>query len=278
VTLRIEVALPLEDVREDRVSGLHRMPEGAPGRDRHVEVLGFRHDLTHRAAHAGDLAADDADGRALGRLRLRDVVPLHLAVARVHHLVARGEVRPELEAPHPALAVALRHLLVDDAAARRHPLHVSRRDDAAVPEAVPVLHVARQHVRDRLDAAVRVPGEPADVLGRVVRAEVVEEEERVELRHLVVAEHPLQVDAGALDGRLRLPDLLDPADVGHRRLLTYGSAMTGRPAQARRSSETPESRTARTTRLTWSPCRARCRTAASGRGADRNLPRGSASL
>src|SRR5213595_60027 len=163
--------------------------------------------------------AGDTDGRALGRRRLRDVVPLHLSVARIHHLVARGEVRPELETPHPALAVALRHLLVDDAAAGGHPLHVPRRDDAAVPEAVPVLHVAGEDVRDRLDAAVRVPGEPADVLGRVVRTEVVEEEERVELRYLVVAEHALQADAGALDGRFCLPDLLDPADVGHRRLL-----------------------------------------------------------
>src|SRR2546428_111684 len=50
--------------------------------------------------------------------------------------------------------------------------------------------------------------------------------------------------------------------------------MTGRPAQARGSSETPESRAARTARSTWSPCRARCRTAASARGAGRNPPRG----
>src|SRR5439155_7332200 len=110
----------------------------------------------------------------------------------------------------------LRHRLVDDAAPGRHPLHVSRPDDPAIPETVTVLHVAGEHVGDRLHSPVRVPGEAATVRRRIVRAEVIEEEERIELRHLVEAEGSPQLHAGALDGRLAPPDLLDPTCLGHR--------------------------------------------------------------
>ena len=77
------------------------------------------------------------------------------------------------------LGVALGHLLVDDAAAGGHPLHVARRDHAAVAEAVAVLDVAAQHVGDGLDPAVGMPGEALQVLLGLVGAEVVEQQERV---------------------------------------------------------------------------------------------------
>ena len=47
-----------------------------------------------------------------------------------------------------------------------------------------------EHVGDRLDAAVRVPGEPRQVPLGVGVAEIVQQEERVQLRHLLVAEGP----------------------------------------------------------------------------------------
>src|SRR5262249_343500 len=145
----------------------------------------------------------------------RDLIVLHLLVAGVHHLVTRGKIRPELEAPHPTLAVSLRHLLMNDAASGGHPLHVAGSDHPPVAEAVTMLHVACQHAGDRLHPPMRVPGEAALVLGRLVGTEIVEEEEGVELRDLLEAEGPPEMHARTLDGRLALPDLLDPTCRGH---------------------------------------------------------------
>ena len=107
---------------------------------------------------------------------------------------------------HAAVRVALRHLLVQDAAAGRHPLHVAGAEAAAVAEAVAVLDVAGEHVGDRLDAAVRMPRKAGEIVARVVVAEVVEEQERIELRGVAEAERALQLDAGAFDGGLRVND------------------------------------------------------------------------
>ena len=62
--------------------------------------------------------------------------------------------------------VALGHLLVQDAAAGGHPLHVARGHLALVAEAVAVLDGAGEHVGDRFDAAVRMPRESGQVILR----------------------------------------------------------------------------------------------------------------
>ena len=77
--------------------------------------------------------------------------------------------------------VALRHLLMHDAAAGGHPLHVAGAEGAAVAEAVAVLDGAGQHVGDRLDAAMRMPRKAREIIGRDVVAEIVEQQERIEL-------------------------------------------------------------------------------------------------
>src|SRR5207245_9640677 len=105
--------------------------------------------------------------------------------------------------------VSLGHFLVDDAAARRHPLDVARRDDPAVAEAVPVLYIPVEYIGDGLDAPVRVPGKSAPVVVGVVGAEGVQQEEGIELGDLGEAERALEVDAGPLNGRFALPDLVD---------------------------------------------------------------------
>ena len=61
---------------------------------------------------------------------------------------------------------------------------------APVPHAVAVLDAPLEDVGDRLDPPVRVPGEALEVVGGVVRAEIVEEEEGVEEGGLLVAEAP----------------------------------------------------------------------------------------
>ena len=99
---------------------------------------------------------------------------LDVQVARRRHLVGRGKVRPELEAVHPASRVALRHFLVEDAAASRHPLDIARTERAAVAEAVAVVDRPGKDIGDRLYAAMGMPGETGQVILRSVVAEVVE--------------------------------------------------------------------------------------------------------
>jgi len=136
----------------------------------------------------------------------------------LYHLVGGREVRPDLEAPHQTFIVTPGHFLVDDAAAGGHPLHVSRCNDPFIFHAVAMFHRAMDHVGDRLDPPMRVPGKPFQIMGRIIRVEVVEEQERIKQGDLIVAEGPLQMDACAFDGGLALPDFADFANGFHRSL------------------------------------------------------------
>ncbi len=152
-----------------------------------------------------------------------------LLVAGRRHLERRREVGPELEPVHPPVGVALGHLLVEDAAARRHPLDVTGPDDPLVPQAVLVLHGSGEHVGDRLDAAVRVPRESGPVVVRPVAAEVVEQEEGIELRGFAEPERAAQVHARALEGWLGLGELPDGSN-SHDGLLLFGPSYCRRRA------------------------------------------------
>ena len=101
-------------------------------------------------------------------------------VGRGLHLATVRKVHPQLEAGEQPIG-ALGHLLVHDPAARAHPLDVPGVDDALVAEGILVLGLPAEHVGDRLEAPVGMPGEPRHVVGRVHRAEVVEQEERIEV-------------------------------------------------------------------------------------------------
>ena len=116
---------------------------------------------------------------------------------------------------HAARLVALGHLLVDDAAARRHPLDVAGGDGAVVAHAVAVLHGSGEDVGDGLDAAVRVPREARQIVLRNVIAEIVEEQEWVEVGGVAEAERAAQVHARAFQGRLGLDQPLNGSN-GHK--------------------------------------------------------------
>jgi hypothetical protein len=88
---------------------------------------------------------------------------------------------------------------VQDAAAGGHPLDVTRSQGAAIPQAVAVIDLAAQHVGDRLDAPVRMPREPGELFVRVVVAEVVEQQEGIEIRRVAEPEGAAQMDSGAFD-------------------------------------------------------------------------------
>src|SRR5262245_53194260 len=75
-----------------------------------------------------------------------------------------------------------------------------------------MLHGARQDVSDRLDAAVRVPRETREEVPGVVVPEVVEEQERVEIRGVAEAEGALKSHASALQSGFRAAEPFDWAN------------------------------------------------------------------
>src|SRR5437763_17103918 len=66
-----------------------------------------------------------------------------------------------------------------------------------------------------------MPGKAGQIVLRPVVAEVVEQQERIEIARLSKSESPAQMNAGALEGRSGLRNFLDGAD-GHGSLLACG--------------------------------------------------------
>ena len=205
---------PSEDVREGVAGRLDR--EGLPlaRRDRDIDVDGVGRNPLHRAGLPPEGTADDSGRDAVILPDLRDLSRCHLLIPGGGHLEGRREVRPQLEPVHPARRVALGHLLVEDPAPRRHPLDVPGGDGPAIPHAVAVLHRSRENVGDRLDAPVGMPREAGQVIVRIVIAEIIEQEERVELGRVAEAERAPQVYARAFKRRLGAGELLDRSN-GH---------------------------------------------------------------
>src|SRR6266403_5515234 len=98
---------------------------------------------------------------------------------------------------------------MQNAASGSHPLHVSRCHLPLVAQAVAVLDRARQHIRNGLDAPVRMPRESREVILRIVVAESVQQKKRIELLRLAETEGALQLDARAFQCRFRLNNLLN---------------------------------------------------------------------
>ena len=128
---------------------------------------------------------------------------------------------------HAALRVTLRHFLVHDAAAGGHPLHVAGAEGAFVAEAVAVVDRAVEHVGDRLDAAMRMPGKAGEVVLRTIVAEIVEQQKRIGLGGVAEAEGAAQAHAGPFHGRLRLHHAFDGAN-GHQDCLSYAASAVWR--------------------------------------------------
>ena len=69
---------------------------------------------------------------------------------------------------------------MDHAAPGGHPLHAAVAEQALVARAVAVAHAAGKHVGDGLEAAMRMVRKAGDVVVRVVAAERVQHQERIE--------------------------------------------------------------------------------------------------
>src|SRR5215469_5781442 len=114
-----------------------------------------------------------------------------------------------MKAVHAALRIALRHLLMHDAAARGHPLHVAGSERAAIAETVAMLDRAREHRSDGLDAAMGMPRKTGEIILRPVIAEIVKQQERIGLLGVAETEGTPQFHASAFDRRLGLHNAFD---------------------------------------------------------------------
>src|SRR6185312_14720637 len=118
---------------------------------------------------------------------------------------------------HSALSVALGHLLMQNAAAGRHPLHISGSHLALVAETIAVLHRTREHVGDGLDAAMRMPGKTGEIVPGILVPEIIQQQERVEVFGFSEPKGTLELYPCALDGRRGANDFFDWTK-GHRAL------------------------------------------------------------
>src|SRR5258708_18536705 len=119
-----ECAVALEDVRERVPRRLYRNRLAHAGGNPHVEVTGIGGDTLDGAALTPEIAGDDAHAGAVVIHDFGDFLRMNVLIARIGHLQAARQVRPELEAVHAAALVALGHLLMEDAATGGHPLCV----------------------------------------------------------------------------------------------------------------------------------------------------------
>jgi hypothetical protein len=155
---------------------------------------------------------------------LRDVAGLYLLITRRSHLLRRRQVGPELEAVHAAGGISLGHLLVNDATAGCHPLHVARCDSAVVAHAVAVLNGSGEYIGDGLDTAVRVPGKSGEVVFGDIVSEIVQEQEGIEVVGVAEAEGAAEMHSRTFEGRLGLDKALNGSN-GHGCLRVAKSAI-----------------------------------------------------
>ena len=86
-----------------------------------------------------------------------------------------------------------------------------------------MLHGAGEHIGDSFDAAVRVPRESRQIIGGPIITKIVEQQKRIGLPRIAEAEGAPQLDAGALDGGLRLHNAFDGTDGHEVGCLSLGS-------------------------------------------------------
>ena len=187
---------------------LHRQRFPPSRRHAHVDVNRVCRDAFDRPSLAPELPAHHAHLRQVVVGNLWNLGRFYFLVARCGHLQRRRQVRPQLEPVHATRLVPLWHLLVNDPAARSHPLHVACGNRPAIAHAVSVFYRTGKHVGNRLDAAMRMPGKPRQIVRRHVIAKIVQQQERIELLRIAEAKRPPQMHSRAFDGWLRPYQLL----------------------------------------------------------------------
>src|SRR5437867_871661 len=102
---------------------------------------------------------------------------------------------------------------MNDPAARRHPLHVSRAQHAPMPRRILVLELAFEHVGHGFETTMRMIGRADRFTGGVIhRSELVKEEKWIHKRELVRRQRAADDESGALALPVRGHDLRDGTD------------------------------------------------------------------
>ena len=166
-----------------------------------VQVIGLRGVACHGTGNALAFTGNHRHRYALLGDIFGQLIGLEVTVPRVVHLVALGQVQPELKAFHHAFFL-LRNLGVDHAFGGRHPLHAAVFQQALVAGAVTVQHAPGNHVGDGLKAAVRVVGKAGDVVVGLVAAKRIEHQKGVQPVLQVLGQHAGEFDARAVRGSL----------------------------------------------------------------------------
>src|SRR5437773_2105381 len=202
--LGTEADLTVVHIGERSVPSRHALVKLGAGGEVHVDELRRDGQAFHRPPQAslGGLARYDARSRSIVQIGFRQLLRLEVAILWPTHLLSRGQIEPQLE-PADSLGPDLRHLLVENAAARGHPLNVTRADAAPVTKGVLVLDLPFPDKGDRLDAAVRMIGKARLIVGGIGRLEMVEEQERVEVVQSSSPDAAAKMDARPLDDGLR---------------------------------------------------------------------------
>jgi hypothetical protein len=89
------------------------------------------------------------------------------------------------------------HFLMDNAAARGHPLDLPGRNSTAVPEAIAMLDRSRQDIGNGFDTPVRVPWKTGEIIVGNVVAKIVEQQKGIEVGGVAEPERASQMDARA---------------------------------------------------------------------------------
>src|SRR5687768_16543794 len=96
-----------------------------------------------------------------------------------------------------------------DALAGGHPLNVPGGERSPVSQAVAMVDRSRQHIGDRFNSAMGMSRKSGPIILRTFVAEIVEEEERVEVSGIAETEGAVELYPGAFHGRLGFNDAID---------------------------------------------------------------------
>src|SRR5437763_13455553 len=103
-----------------------------PWWNRNVHIIRIGSNAFHWSSLTPELTRHNSHPRTVVVRDFRNRAGRNVLIARVCHLHRRGQVCPQLKTMHAAVLVTLGHLLVENAAAGGHPLHITGRHLAFV--------------------------------------------------------------------------------------------------------------------------------------------------
>ena len=213
--LGADVPTPGQHVRERVELGAPSRPQSSAGGQGRVGI-GDRRPRRAGAAHPAEVAGDQPDDRprVLGRHE-PDLCGFEVLVGRRHPLLCGREIHPQLHAVEESASlqqILRRHLAVDDAGARRHPLRGPVGDDPAPAVGVTVADLPVHHVGHGFEPAVGMVGRSLGLAGRVFhRSHVVEHQERIGEAEVDAGGRSPHLEPLAFEERRRVDDVDDGA-------------------------------------------------------------------